>query len=231
MRHRQTFYEKSAYQQADWASGQTFCASKGNFMKPTIREAIIVEGKYDKNTVAQAVNATIIETDGFGIFSNKEKMELIRRIAGIQGVIIFTDGDGAGTVIRGYLKGALPIESVKHAYIPDIYGKERRKRAPSKEGKLGVEGMDRQTVVECLRRAGATFLEDGGKMPEREKITKADLYMLGLSGASGSANKRKMLVEALGFPERISANELLNALNILYSLEELKKIIDDLNKK
>ena len=197
-------------------------------MKPSIREAIVVEGRYDKNMVAQTVNAVIIETDGFGIFSNKEKMELIRRIAEKQGVIIFTDGDGAGTVIRGYLKGALPAANVKHAYIPDVYGKERRKRSPSKEGKLGVEGMDRKTVVECLRRAGAISMEEKGEKCGGETITKADLYMLGLSGTSGSALKRKLLIKALGFPERISTNELLDALNILYSVDELRKIIDDL---
>ena len=197
-------------------------------MKPQIKEAIIVEGRYDKNTVSQAVDAIIIETRGFGIFSDKGKLDLIKKIAQKRGVIILTDGDGAGFLIRNHLKGALPPDTVKHAYIPDIQGKERRKRTPSKEGKLGVEGMERQLIVDALRRAGATF---SGEIPgERwNAITKADLFELGLSGTEGSSDNRRKLTRALGLPERISTNGLLDALNALYTLDELKEIISGKN--
>lgn len=190
-------------------------------MKRRVREVIVVEGRYDKNTVSQAVDAAIIETEGFGVFSDREKLELIRRLAEKRGVVILTDPDSAGFLIRNHLKGALRGENVKHAYVPDVYGKEKRKSAPSGEGKLGVEGMDPRTILDALRRAGATF-EDENTSPEpRGGITKTDFYELGLSGRPGSIIKRAELVKRLGFPERISANALLEAVNALMTRQEL----------
>ena len=179
-----------------------------------IKQAIVVEGRYDKNTLSQIVDAPIFETNGFGIFKDKKRMTLLRRIAAQRGVIIFTDSDGAGFVIRNYLKGALPKEQVLHAYIPDIYGKERRKAVASKEGKLGVEGMTREVILEALRKAGAEEVQQIG-----EPISKADLYLAGLSGPN-SSEKRKKLLEELGFPEHMSGNALLDALNLLMCREE-----------
>lgn len=190
-------------------------------MKRKIREVIVVEGRYDKNTVSQAVDAAIIETEGFGVFSDREKLELIRRLAEKRGVVILTDPDSAGFLIRNHLKGALRGENVKHAYVPDVYGKEKRKSAPSGEGKLGVEGMDPRTVLDALRRAGATFEDENASPEPRGGITKTDFYELGLSGRPGSAKKRAELVKMLGFPERISANALLEAVNALMTRREL----------
>ena len=185
-----------------------------------IREAIVVEGRYDKNTLSQVVDTVILETAGFGVFHNDELLALLRRLAERQGLIILTDSDGAGFLIRNHLKGALPQDRVKHAYIPDIAGKERRKRAPGKEGKLGVEGMTPAVLVEVLRRAGATFLEEeaGGRGP-KGGITKADLYALGLSGVPDAARRRQALLEHLKLPEHMSANALLPVLNALYDRE------------
>ena len=178
-----------------------------------IREAIVVEGRYDKNTLSQ-----ILETAGFGVFHNDELMALLRRLAERQGLIILTDSDGAGFLIRNHLKGALPLDRVKHAYIPDIAGKERRKRAPGKEGKLGVEGMSPAVLEEALRRAGATFLgEDASPAVPRSPITKADLYALGLSGGPDAAQRRAVLFRRLDLPGHMSPNALLAVLNALYS--------------
>jgi len=190
----------------------------------SVKEVIVVEGRYDKNTLSQVVDAVIIETAGFGIFSDKEKLKLIRRLAEKRGVIILTDGDGAGFVIRNYLKGAIPSENVKHAYIPDIKGKERRKSAASKEEKLGVEGMSGDVLIDALRRAGAT-MDDNVVSENINYLTKADLYSMGLLGANGSAEKRRALATRLGLPERISSNALLDVLNALYSNDEIKEIL------
>ena len=188
-----------------------------------IREAIVVEGRYDKNTLSQIVDAPIFQTDGFGIFRDREKMRLLRRAAEKLGLIIFTDSDGAGFVIRNHIKSAIPEKYLKHAYIPDIPGKEKRKSAPGKEGKLGVEGMKPEIILEALRRAGATF--DDGQAPAAGGITKQDMMELGLSGGPDSSAKRKKLIKALDFPEHLSANALLQALNLLYSLDELKAAV------
>ena len=189
-----------------------------------IKEAIVVEGRYDKNTLSQLVDTVILETGGFGIFKDKEKLALLRRLAEQRGLIVFTDPDGAGFVIRNHLKGAIPPEQVKHAYVPDIYGKERRKRQAGKEGKLGVEGMRPEVLEEALRRAGATFLdEDAAEARCRRPITKADLFALGLSGGPGAGERRKALMKALDLPERMSPNALLEVLNALYSYEELEE--------
>lgn len=189
-----------------------------------IKEAIIVEGKYDKNTISQVVDAYIIETSGFGIFSNREKTELIRRLARKRGIIVFTDGDGAGLVIRNYIKGAVKDGTVKQAYIPDIYGKEKRKRTASKEGKLGVEGMKPEIIIRALENCGATF-ENEAQPQKAEEITKADLFEAGLSGAVGSAQRRREMMKKMELPENLSSNALLDVLNALYTREEFRSII------
>lgn len=185
-----------------------------------VREVIVVEGRYDKNTLKQVVDATVVETRGFGVFNDRERLALLRRLAEERGLILLTDSDGAGFVIRNFLKGAIPKERLKQAYIPDISGKERRKAAPGKEGKLGVEGMTPQVLLEALERAGATFEEEGAS-PARQPLTKADLYALGLTGRPDSAARRAALLEKLALPSRMSTNALLEALNLLYSREEL----------
>ena len=187
-----------------------------------IREAIVVEGRYDRNTLSQIVDAPILETNGFGIFKDKKQMELLRKVAKLRGLIVFTDSDGAGFVIRNHLKSAIDGSCLKHAYIPDIPGKERRKSAPGREGKLGVEGMSREIILEALRRAGATI--EGEDAPARNGITKQDLVELGLSGGANSAERRQKLLWKLDLPEHMSANAMLQALNLLYSLEELTAV-------
>ena len=190
-----------------------------------IKEAIVVEGRYDKNTLSQIVDAPIFETNGFGIFKDKQQMALLRQVAEKRGLIVFTDADGAGFVIRNHIKSAIPGQYLKHAYTPDIFGKERRKAAPGTEGKLGVEGMNREVIVESLRRAGATF-EDGAV--ESRKMTKADLMELGLYGPN-SADRRSALIGHLGFPEKMSTNAFLQAVDLLYSAEELAEIMENLS--
>lgn len=188
-----------------------------------IREVIVVEGRYDKNALSQVVDAVILETAGFGIFKDRQKQKLLRTLAETRGLIVLTDPDGAGFVIRRFLKGCTDPSRVKHAYVPDIPGKERRKSAPSKEGKLGVEGMRPELLLEALRRAGASF-EDEETAPEREPITKADLYARGLSGGEGSAEKRRALLRKLDLPERLTANGLLDVLNAMMSREEFYRL-------
>ena len=188
-------------------------------MKNTIQEVIVVEGRYDKNALSQVVDATIITLGGFAVFNDREKLAFLRRLAEQRGLIVLTDSDGAGFVIRNYLKGALPRNQVKQAYIPDIPGKERRKRAPGKEGKLGVEGMKPAVLLEALRRAGATFVGEAPGETRREPITKADLFTLGLTGGTDSAAKRRALLKRLDLPEHLTPNGMLEALNLLYSRE------------
>ncbi|MCI9469000.1 MAG: DUF4093 domain-containing protein [Oscillospiraceae bacterium] len=187
--------------------------------KVRVREVIVVEGKYDLNTLKQVLDATVITTEGFGIFHQKDKLDLIVRMAQSRGVIILTDSDGAGFVIRNHLKGCLDPDLVKHAYIPDIPGKERRKARASKEGKLGVEGMPPEVLLEALRRAGATL--DDVSQDAGGRITKADLYALGLSGRPDSAQRRKELLQRLELPEKLSPNAMLDVLNVIVSKEEL----------
>ena len=191
-----------------------------------IKEAIVVEGRYDKNTLAQIVDAPILETAGFGIFKDKQQMSLLRRVAETRGLIVFTDPDGAGFVIRNHIKSAIPAKFLKHAYIPDVYGKERRKAAPGKEGKLGVEGMDPDTIVEALRRAGATI--EGEQGAAHIGITKQDLVELGLSGGADASAKRLALLNKLNLPERMSANAMLQALNLLLRKEEFFELVKEL---
>lgn len=189
-------------------------------MKRRVKEAIVVEGRYDKNTLSQVLDAVIIETGGFGVFSDEEKIKLIKRLAEKRGVIIMTDPDSAGFLIRNHLKGRLAGADIKHAYIPDIPGRERRKAAPSKEGLLGVEGVSPEVLISALRRAGATF-EDEAAIPAAGGITKADMFELGLSGGPGSRDKRRELTKKLDLPERLSANALLEVLNAIMTREEL----------
>ena len=191
-----------------------------------IREAIVVEGRYDKNTLSQIVDAPILETAGFGIFKDKKQMALLRQVAEKRGLIVFTDSDGAGFVIRNHIKSAIPGKYLKHAYTPDILGKERRKAAPGKEGKLGVEGMTREVIMEALRKAGATI--EGEDTAPANQISKQDLMELGLSGGTDASARRLALLKKLNLPEHMSANAMLQALNLLYSLEELKKMMESL---
>lgn len=192
-----------------------------------IKEAIVVEGKYDKNTLSQIVDAPILQTDGFSILKDKLQLELLRRVAEKRGLIIFTDSDGAGFVIRNYLKGAIPTQQLKHAYIPDIPGKEPRKSAPGKEGKLGVEGMTPEVILQCLRNAGAT-IEGEQQEDVPMQLTKPDLFEMGLSGGPDSKAKRLALLKHLGLPEHMSANAMLQALNLLYTKDELYDLINTL---
>lgn len=192
-----------------------------------IRQAIVVEGRYDKNTLSQIVDAPIFQTNGFGILKDKQQLELLRRAARSRGLIVFTDSDGAGFVIRNFLKSAIEPKYLLHAYIPDIAGKEKRKASPGKEGKLGVEGMSPDVILSCLRRAGASFLGEDTPDPGH-RITKQDLVELGLSGGAGSSAKRKALLKKLDFPQHMSANAMLQALDLLYDLETLKQLVMEL---
>ena len=190
-----------------------------------VREVIVVEGRYDKHTLSQVVDATILETRGFGVMKDQALQRLFRQAAEKRGLILLTYSDGAGFVIRNYLKGLLPAGLVKQAYIPDISGKERRKATPGKEGKLGVEGMTPEVLLEALRRAGATL--EGEENPTRQgEMTKADLYDLGLTGKPDSSRKRLALLRALHLPEHMSTNAMLQALNLLYTRQELERLLE-----
>lgn len=190
-----------------------------------IQEAILVEGRYDSNTLRQIVEAPIFETSGFGIFKDKQQMVLLRRVAEKRGLIVLTDSDGAGFVIRNHIKSAIPAKYLKHAYIPDVQGKEKRKAAPGKEGKLGVEGMSPKVLLEALRQAGATI--EGESASPKGSITKQDFMQWGLSGGPDSSAKRAALLKKLDLPEHMSANALLQAVNLLYDRETLEKIVTE----
>ncbi len=198
--------------------------------KLKLRQAIVVEGKYDQNTLRQLVDTAIFTTNGFADMKDPALLRLLRQAAQTTGLIILTDSDGAGFLIRNTLKSALPEQGVLHAYIPDLPGKEKRKAAPGKEGLLGVEGMTPEILLKALRDAGADF-EDGSAPPAKaEPITKQDLFTLGLSGGPESAKKRAALLKALSLPAHMSANALLQALNVLFSRDELftqaRRILD-----
>ena len=184
-----------------------------------VKEVIVVEGRYDKNTLRQVVDAVVIETSGFGIFNDTQKQKLLRTMAEKRGLIVLTDPDGAGFVIRNFIKSCVPPARLKQAYVPDIPGKEKRKAKPSREGKLGVEGMRAEVLLEALRRAGACF-EDAQSTQNGEMITKADLYRLGLSGRENSVKRRAELIRTLDLPEHISAGALLDVINATMSREE-----------
>ena len=193
-----------------------------------VREVIVVEGRYDKNTLSQVVDALIIPVDGFQIYKKKDTVQMLRKLAATQGLIIFTDSDGAGFVIRNHLKGVLPQDQVKHAYIPDIYGKERRKATAGKEGKLGVEGMRPEVLKEALLRAGATVVGEEMSSQPRRQITRSDLFTAQLTGCAGSQERRKKLLHQLDLPEHLSTKALLQVLNQLMSYEEYTKVIQTL---
>ena len=193
----------------------------------SIREAIAVEGRYDKNALAQVVKAVIVETAGFRVFKDREKLNLLRPLASQRGLIVLTDPDGAGLVIRNYLRGAIPPAQLKHAYIPEVWGKERRKRAPGKEGKLGVEGMSPQVLVQALLRAGATVEGEQEVLP-RGALTPADLFALGLTGTPDAAERRAALLRRLELPSHLSSKALLSVLNALYTPEGLAQLLEEL---
>ena len=188
----------------------------------SVREVIVVEGRYDKNSLSQVVDAVIIETSGFGIFNNIQKQKLLRKMAESRGLVVLTDSDGAGFVIRNFIKSCVDPALVKHAYIPDIYGKEKRKLSPSKEGKLGVEGMRPDILLEALRRAGATI--DGEESKVRARISKADMFAKGLSGKEGSKERRAAFIRQLDLPEHMTADALLDFLNATMTREEFLDI-------
>lgn len=193
-----------------------------------IREAIVVEGRYDKAALSSYMDALILVTDGFGLFNDPEKLALLRRLADERGLVVLTDPDGAGFVIRNHIKSAVDPSKVKHAYIPDVYGRERRKKTPSKEGKLGVEGVEPALVLEALRRAGVQ-MEDEPERTGRDELCKADMYALGLSGRPDSTRLRQRLLNRLRLPERMTTNALLDVLNALYSREELQALLSELD--
>ncbi len=190
-----------------------------------VREAIVVEGKYDKNTLSQIVDAPIFQTDGFSIRKNRELMSLLRRVAQERGLIVLTDSDGGGLLIRNFLKSAIEARYLKHAYIPEIAGKEKRKTSPGKEGKLGVEGMTPQVIIACLKRAGATLEGESNRISG--EITKQDLVDWGLSGGADSSLYRKSLLKKLDFPEHMSANAMLQAINLLYTRSEFQRFLGE----
>ena len=189
--------------------------------------AILVEGKYDKNKLSQIFDTTILTTDGFGIFHQKDKLQLLRRLAQTRGLLVFTDADGAGFVIRSYLKGALPEGTIYHAYLPDLYGKEKRKDKRSKEGKLGVEGVPDEVILKAVEQSGALKCA----IPKHAGIKKADLYDLGLSGGSNSAMRRARLLTELDLPQRLSPNALLEVLNCITDLPALQALVESWEDK
>lgn len=192
-----------------------------------IDKVIVVEGKYDKIKLSEIVDATIITTDGFGIFKNKQKQKLIRKLADEKGILILTDSDSAGFVIRSFLKGIVDNSKISHAYIPDLYGKERRKNAPSAEGKLGVEGVSADTLRKCLENEGIEYKNTD----KSQTITKTDLYTDGLFGKNNSKKKRAMLQKKLELPENMTANLLLDMLNILLNKQEYERIIKEIDEQ
>lgn len=194
--------------------------------KPVIREVLVVEGRYDRNSLSQVVDALIFETDGFSIFRNQEKLQALRMLAKERGLIILTDSDDAGFVIRNRLKGLLPPDRIRQAFIPRVEGKEHRKRKPSKQGLLGVEGMTPEQLLTALRNAGATE-----EAQPRQVVTTADFFALGLSGRAGSADLRRRLAESLDLPGGISQADLRKAVSFLLSAEELKALLSRLTSQ
>ena len=194
-----------------------------------LKEAVIVEGRYDRIKLSELIATPVIETGGFRVFKDKERQKLISEIAAKRGILILTDSDAAGFVIRNFLKGMIPLEKIKNAYVPEILGKEKRKDAPSKEGLLGVEGMELSILKEAIRRSGATILgEEPGQ--NSASITKSDLYDLGLSGRENSKTLREHLLSSLGLPKYLSANALVDALNCLFTKEEFEEYFDKINE-
>ena len=192
-----------------------------------INEAVIVEGKYDKIKLSGILDTIIIETDGFAIFKNKEKQKMIRFLAEKRGLVILTDSDSAGFKIRSFIKGITKCENVKNVYIPDVYGKEKRKTEFSKEGKLGVEGMKAQVIIDGLKKAGV-ICDENDRKTSRE-ITHTDFFEDGISGGENSSRTRKALARELELPERISSSSLLKIINSYMTYEEYKNSIEKIN--
>lgn len=192
-----------------------------------IKEAVIVEGRYDKIKLSSLIDAPIIETNGFRVFSDKEKQNLIKRIADARGILVMTDSDSAGFVIRNFLKGVVDKSKIKHCYIPQIEGKEKRKAQSGKEGLLGVEGVSDDVIIDAIRKSGATII--GENSTAKKEITKSDLLYLGLTGTENAQKNRNMLLKRLRLPTYLTTNAMLTALNCLYSFEELKSLLDEIN--
>lgn len=195
-----------------------------------IKQAVIVEGKYDKIKVSNILDTLIIETDGFGIFKDKNKQKLIRRLAEARGILILTDSDSAGFTIRSFLNGIVPQEQLINVYIPDIFGKEKRKSEPSKEGKLGVEGVKSDVIIDALKKAGVEFDVGTEKQINTHPVTKTDLFLDGLSGGKGSAEKRARFLKQLDLPEHLSSNSMLKLINSFMDFDDYKREIQKLNE-
>lgn len=193
-----------------------------------IKQAVIVEGKYDKIKLEQILDAVIIQTDGFGIFKDKQKQKFIRTLAEKKGILILTDSDSAGFVIRSFLSGIVSPEYITHAYIPDILGKEKRKSEASKEGKLGVEGVSNEVILKALETAGIIGEQTDSDAAEKKQVTKTDLYNDGICGKSNSLEKRRKLLKVLNLPERTSANSMLKIINTFLSYEDYKQAVKDI---
>lgn len=192
--------------------------------KIKLSEAVIVEGKYDKIKLSNILDAFIIETNGFAVFNDKTKLSFIKKLAKERGIIILTDSDHAGFMIRNYISSGVPKEQIKNVYIPDIFGKEKRKNAPSKEGKLGVEGMTKEVIVEALSKAGIT----SSKSMCSDPVTTVDFYDLGLTGGAGSKAKRKALCKTLDLPEFLSTSSLISCINNFMTKEEFYSVCQNL---
>lgn len=195
-----------------------------------IKEAIIVEGKYDKIKLSNFIDGLIITTDGFGVFKNKEKQALIRHLAQTRGLLILTDSDGAGFVIRNFLKGTVPSDKIKNAYIPDIFGKEKRKDKPSKEGKLGVEGISEKILCDAIAKSGIECELSDGYIKSEKEITKADLFEYGLTGTSNASANREKLKQALNLPHNMTSNSILDVINCIMTKDEFISLCEKLFK-
>ncbi len=189
-----------------------------------VKEAIIVEGKYDKIKLANFIDGLIITTDGFGIFNNKEKQTLIRHLAQTRGILILTDSDGAGFVIRNFLKGTVPKSQIKNAYIPDIFGKEKRKDRPSKEGKLGVEGLPEKVIYDAILKSGTQCEFTRSYVKQEKEITKSDLFEYGLTGGQNSKENREKIKRALNLPQNLTSNSMLDIINCIMTKDEFVEL-------
>lgn len=188
-----------------------------------VEKVIIVEGRYDKIKLSSIIDGVIIETEGFGIFKDKDKQRLIRRLAEEKGIVILTDSDSAGFLIRSFISSVVPNEYIVNAYIPDVFGKEKRKDSPSKEGKLGVEGMSEQVILSAFRQAG--ILCEKTDKTEKREVTAMDLFEDGLSGGAESKIKRKKLLKYLELPERLSTKSMLEIINLFLTFDEYKEAL------